>query len=254
MRRAEVDNLERVGINAFAQTDELLIGEWVAVIGASPARRANAIYPIGDPGRSVASAIATAGSFLTSHDRPVLYKLAVPAGQTHDLEPQLSGLGFLPEGLTEVLTADRMPRRMGAHEAAVVIEEGLSDTWLADRARILALSRPQVERFAASVGQLDRPEAFASTTGTGSAQGRAVMMGAWMGIFDMLTEPAARRQGLGREVLWSLLAWGVARGADRVFLQAEVGNEPAQSLYSSAGFGRAYRYSYWRAAESSRPR
>ncbi len=254
MMRAAVDNLERVGINAFIQTDELLIGAWVVVIGASPARRANAIYPIGDPGRSVTSAIATAGSFLASHDRPVVYKLAVPAKQTHDLEPQLSGLGFLPEGLTEVLTTDRMPRRMGTHEAAVVIEEGLSDTWLADRARILALSLPQVDRFAPSVGQLDRPEAFARTTGMGSAQGRAVMMGAWLGIFDMLTEPAARRQGLGRAVLGSLLAWGAARGAKRAFLQVQVGNEPALALYSAAGFGMAYRYSYWRAAESSRPR
>ncbi len=138
--------------------------------------------------------------------------------------------------------------------APVLMEERLPETWLLERSRILSLSFDQVERIAAAVLRPDHPVAFAFTAGMGSAQGRAVVIDDWVGIFDMLTEPSARGRGLGRSVLASLLAWGAVQGAERAFLQVEVGNEPAMALYSAGGFELAYRYSYRRAGGESQPR
>jgi ribosomal-protein-alanine N-acetyltransferase len=47
---------------------------------------------------------------------------------------------------------------------------------------------------------------------------------------------AARRRGLGRVLMQSLIAEARKRRADRVFLEVRVDNESAQTLYRSLGF------------------
>lgn len=38
--------------------------------------------------------------------------------------------------------------------------------------------------------------------------------------------------------------WAGNRGAERLYLQVEAGNEPARRLYESAGFARSHTYHY----------
>ncbi|MCW2778916.1 MAG: family acetyltransferase, partial [Frankiales bacterium] len=58
------------------------------------------------------------------------------------------------------------------------------------------------------------------------------------------TRPEARRRGAGAAVLGALASWAVGHGAPRLYLQVEVGNEPALALYRRAGFELAAAYSY----------
>lgn len=50
--------------------------------------------------------------------------------------------------------------------------------------------------------------------------------------------PAARRQGVGRQLLLQSLAALAAQGAERCFLEARASNAPALALYEQAGFAR----------------
>ncbi|WP_254968781.1 GNAT family N-acetyltransferase [Cyanobium sp. CH-040] len=54
-------------------------------------------------------------------------------------------------------------------------------------------------------------------------------------------DPGARRRGLGRLVLQSLLAAAAGRGADRATLEVASGNTAALALYRSLGFHEAGR-------------
>jgi len=57
--------------------------------------------------------------------------------------------------------------------------------------------------------------------------------------------PEWRRQGIGRQLLLSLIDLGVALHARRMTLEVRVSNDPAQALYRSFGFevvGRRPRY------------
>ena len=220
MTAADIADLERRGLEAFSGLVKRPIGEWFVVVGPSTARRANSIYPIGDPGRALDSALGAAGEFLRSHGKPVLAKVAALPGERHDLEPLLLSRGFCPEAPTEVHTMalSRLDHRMAGKAS---IEE--------------ALPGP--------AGSTAR--ATASSPG-GFVRGRAVVMDDWVGIFDLETEPGVQRSGLGRTVLGSLLAWGAGQGVDRAFLQVEATNVPARGLYESAGFELAYAYAYWR--------
>ena len=220
MTVAGIADLERRGLHAFAGLITEPIGEWFVVAGPYSARRANSVYPIGDPGRSRDAAVDLASEFLRCHGKPVLVKAAALPGARHEIEPLLVARSFRPEAPTDVHTR-ALSCRLTDRSASAVVEETLPE----------------------SGGPAAR--AIASADG-GFGRGRAVVIDGWVGIFDLATEPAVQRKGLGRTVLDSLLVWGADQGAKRAFLQVEAANAAAAALYTSAGFELAYRYTYWR--------
>ena len=57
-------------------------------------------------------------------------------------------------------------------------------------------------------------------------------------LYDIVVDPAQRRQGVGWMLLDATLAALAARGAPRVVLSTAERNEPAQRLFARAGFRR----------------
>lgn len=55
-------------------------------------------------------------------------------------------------------------------------------------------------------------------------------------IMTVGTVAAARRRGVGRQMVQALIAEAAARGAVEVILEVRVDNEPARKLYESFGF------------------
>ena len=76
------------------------------------------------------------------------------------------------------------------------------------------------------------------------ACGLGVKQFQYIGIFDVVVDPDRRRQGYGRRVVESLLAWGKKEGAQAAYLQVMLGNAPAWQLYSKFGFREEYQYWY----------
>jgi ribosomal protein S18 acetylase RimI-like enzyme len=57
-------------------------------------------------------------------------------------------------------------------------------------------------------------------------------------LYDLVVDPAHRRQGVGRMLLEATLAALAERGAPRVVLSTAERNEAAQRLFARAGFRR----------------
>ena len=57
-------------------------------------------------------------------------------------------------------------------------------------------------------------------------------------LYDVVVDPAHRRQGAGRKLLEAALEFLRSRDAPRVVLSTAVQNEAAQRLFESAGFRR----------------
>jgi GNAT superfamily N-acetyltransferase len=64
------------------------------------------------------------------------------------------------------------------------------------------------------------------------------------GVFDVVTAPHARGQGLATLACASLLSWAWEHGAHHAYLQVEAGNAPALAVYRKFGFATAYSYAY----------
>ena len=55
-------------------------------------------------------------------------------------------------------------------------------------------------------------------------------------VYDLVVEPARRREGIGRKLLEAAIAELTDRGAPRIVLSTAERNEAAKRLFSSAGF------------------
>ena len=76
------------------------------------------------------------------------------------------------------------------------------------------------------------------------ACGLGVIAPPYLGLFDIATDPAYRRQGIGRELVLWLARRARQRGAEIAYLQVVADNVPALRLYESLGFREIYQYWY----------
>ena len=67
------------------------------------------------------------------------------------------------------------------------------------------------------------------------AAGRAALDGDWLGLHELVVDPAYRRRGLATAVVAALLERGAERGATTAWLHVETGNAPALALYEGLG-------------------
>ena len=139
----------------------------------------------------------------TPADRPALGRLgALLVRLHHDLDPQR----FIPPGPGT--------------------EQGYGD-WLAsqlDRADVVVLV---AERGGEVIGY-----AYAGLEGTDYM----ALRGPAGALYDIVVDPAHRRDGVGRALLEAVITALQARGAPQIVLSTAEGNVGAQRLFQSAGF------------------
>ena len=76
------------------------------------------------------------------------------------------------------------------------------------------------------------------------ACGLGVLQCGFIGFYDIVTDPAFRRQGHAIHLIESLLGWAGEQGARRAYLQVVLSNTPALALYARLGFRELYQYWY----------
>lgn len=76
------------------------------------------------------------------------------------------------------------------------------------------------------------------------ACGLGVLDPPFLGLFDIVTDPAYRRKGIGRELVLQLASQARQYGAETAYLQVVANNAPALRLYESLGFREIYQYWY----------
>ena len=84
------------------------------------------------------------------------------------------------------------------------------------------------------------------------AAGRTAIIEGLAGFFQIATAPHARRKGYALRIMSSLISFAAEKGAKQAYLQVEVRNEPARTLYGSLGFKSLYIYDYWSVPTSIR--
>lgn len=80
--------------------------------------------------------------------------------------------------------------------------------------------------------------------GQAVACGQIAMEGDLVGLYDIVTAPAARGQGWGRTLCTELLKQAQAHAAPHAYLQVEGDNHAARAVYRRLGFADAYAYHY----------
>jgi ribosomal protein S18 acetylase RimI-like enzyme len=102
---------------------------------------------------------------------------------------------------------------------------------------------------------LDGEVVFASVAGVAVGRGAVTVAPdgtVWLGISAVRVDDAHRRAGHGRAVCEALHAWGIRRGAERVYVQVLDDNIAAIELYAALGYGLHHHLRYVDARRLSR--
>ena len=215
---------------------------WLLRAGGGYTGRANSALPLGDPGTTDESAVATVVRWY--RDRGLTPLLQVPLPPRADWSDDPFAAGMLGQGwrlLTPTLVmtgrAEGLRDALSTGAAAdVTIEESpaLADEWL-EVAKPRALARPEAARAVLSA---PREQVFLLARDEGGEAlgvARVALDDGWAGLFGVHVVPEHRRRGIGAALTAAAGRVAVDRGVVLAYLQVEEPNTGAVALYERAG-------------------
>jgi ribosomal protein S18 acetylase RimI-like enzyme len=238
---AAVRAIEERAFNAWPALQTVLCDGWLFRFAEGYTKRANSANALVPADRPFEVIRATAAALYAAHGLPLIFRLSPLARE--ECDAALDDAGFRRVDETLVMTA---LLGAAAPDPAVSIRTAPDPAWsegFADANGVLAAKRRTHERMLACIRV---PAAYAELAERGErvAYGLAVAERGMVGLFDVVTLPAARRRGAARRLVAALLDWGRSQGATAAYLQVVASNVLALALYDRLGFSEAYRYHY----------
>jgi GNAT superfamily N-acetyltransferase len=216
---------------------------WLVRFAEGYTRRANSVHPLYEGTRPLDRKIDECERLYAERAQPCIFKLN-PAHA--ELDELLGRRGYAREAESLVQTAELAGLPEAPADGATLSDRP-SEQWLTAYTRLNGVP----ERHGATMRRvLDaivpaRRFGLLDVGGQTAAMGLAVADRGWVGLYDVVTAPELRGQGLATRLLLQLLSWAAREaGATRAYLQVTAGNAPALGLYRKLGFSDAYRYWY----------
>lgn len=241
-RLALVRDLEERAFNAWPALETRVVRGWLLRFAAGYTKRANSVNAW-RPDAPLAEILDHVRELYTNRSLPVIARLTPLADQGADA--MLEALGYARIDDTIVMTAP-LASNAFAPDAHVSITPSPTPEWLLGFGRANGVPAARREIHDSIVARIASPAAFAclESGGTPIAWGIAAVERGLVGLFDIVTNPDARRQGAARRLVSHLLDWAHNQGALSAYLQVVATNAPAIALYQRIGFAETYRYHY----------
>ena len=157
----------------------------------------------------------------------------------------LSDIGYVVDAPTLVMRR-AISQRSEVHD---VIESSVAtDDWISAEFGALGIDPSLAGPWLATIASVPGPAAFVSPAVAGRpvGAGLGVVVGDYLAVFEVVVDPAYRRQGHATRMMGALHAFGVRSGAKTAFLQVLESDERAIALYRTLGYEISHRYWYRR--------
>jgi ribosomal protein S18 acetylase RimI-like enzyme len=232
--------LEEIALNAWPALQQILYDGWVVRFSQGFTRRANSVNAVYPATLDPSAKISVCEALYAARGLPPIFRVT-PFSSPPGLDALLEARGYGRHDPTLV-----MVRELGGLEARRLPAELPTAAWLDHFCRLAGASRERHGVHQAILDAIIPVHVTACVTAADEvvACGLAVAEGGYVGLFDLITDPACRRQGHGTHLVEGLMAWGRACGASRAYLQVMHKNEGARRLYERLGFREVYRYWY----------
>ncbi|WP_342565481.1 GNAT family N-acetyltransferase [Paenibacillus sp. FSL R7-0345] len=243
-------NIEELTLNTWPAEQSVLLDGWILRSASGYTKRSNSVNPLYGPSETgysldVGQKIRLAEQYYEQDGLQTVFKITPyihPAG----LDDLLSEQGYRMDSPSSVrvLELEQLPPLQSRH--TLVISGQLTAEWLAVFARQAELSEAQRDTLSRmlSSSSLQQGYALLLKDGVPAACGLGVIQHGYIGLYDIITAPEYRRQGMAEELILGLLHWGRTQGASASFLQVVLANTGASALYDKLGYKEAYRYWY----------
>lgn len=225
--------LSLLAASAWPAREQVELGGWLLRASAGVTRRANSALPLLATPAPLDRLLGAVEDFYDARLLPPRVQVEDP-----ELDAALEARGWTSSSPTDLLVG---PLPEGPTAAVVRdLDDAWLDCWWAVDGRggdaEKAVARSMLE-------SVEHPVAHARVERDGAVVGvaRGVAQGPWVGVFQVAVRPEVRRQGVGRDLLRALQAWGEEQDCWSAYLQ--VGRDhPGRALYR--GMQVAARYAY----------
>jgi GNAT superfamily N-acetyltransferase len=239
-----IRNLEEFYLNAWPALQTMHYDGWVLRFAAGYTRRANSVNPLYPSTTDIGTKVDFCEAIYGALGQNTIFKLTPPT-QPADLDDYLDRRGYAREATTSVQALELANLGCPAPEDFQA-DSTVSAAWIEDYCTLNSVPRRHLPAMQGVLHNLILPACYGTLRhhGATGALGLAVLQGDLVALFDIVTAPTLRRQGLGYALILNLLAWARDRGATRVYLQVMLNNPPALRLYEKLGFREVYQYWY----------
>lgn len=224
------------------------IGDWILRASLGATGRANSVWIGGSPEVPINDAVDQVEAWYQDQELHPLFQVFGEHPDELSTELDKRGYGTIPGaiilvGAIEKVRAESDPYRVVPRPTRCWPEPASAYTGLiGNDDRVAELTTTDLDqRCVVTFSETEEP----------LCGGMATLDGDWLGLFAMLTVPAARRQGLASVVLNELVRRGIEGGAKSAWLQVMPDNDAAIALYQGLGMVEAHRYHYRFAPKSS---
>ncbi|WP_446483096.1 GNAT family N-acetyltransferase [Cohnella xylanilytica] len=241
------ERIEELTLNAWPALRHVHVDGWLVRLSEGYTKRSNsvqALREIPDPS-DIQDRIAACERVYAEAGLPTIFKLT-PFSRPASLDSVLEQLGYAVVEPSHVLVRSlaRLPPSSWPGEATgrsaatdewlehVAAWNSYSDKNLATARKLLAEPYPSKRFFALYRG------------GEAVACGMGAVERGYVGLYDIVTNPDCRNQGVGEQLLLHILNWARTSGAHSAYLQVVRKNAPANRLYAKLGFEPLYSYWY----------
>ena len=234
--------VEEASLNAWPALQQALFDGWVLRFSRGFTKRANSIVPLYPSQQNAMEKIRYCENLYSRERLTTIFRLTTVV-ESGPLDALLTGRGYVRVDPTCVLVRDLARTGFAAHLAFREIPRA---QWLDAYANAADVPAAGQQLHAMLLSGIRTEHVFGAIfiDGVAVACGVAVLERELVGLFDIVTQPSARRRGYARALVESLLEWGRRAGAHHAYLQVVEGNGPGRALYAQLGFTQLYDYWY----------
>lgn len=244
--KADAEKLVALAADCWGCLESETVEGWELRAGAGFTNRANSVWPLGATPRPLSRTLDVIRAWYAERGLPPQVLTTVGS----ELDAELAALGSPAHNAALMQTAAVDPAIEAlvarAHpNVPVSTAERPQDRWL--RLYRAGTVPTEAKTILGSGPRYCYATIYDEHSGEPLSIGRAVLAGesgSWVGLAGIETAPDARRRGLARLILRTLLQWAAQRGAEHALLEVLPDNEGALTLYGELGFTTAYEYHY----------
>jgi ribosomal protein S18 acetylase RimI-like enzyme len=246
---ADVERMEEFCFNVLQSRRQLLYDGWLLFLSPGTAKRARSVNAHFGSTLPLDAKIAHCEALYARHGLSTLFRIT-PCSRPDTLDDALAARGYVAFDRTLVQTCAldaALPLAAGAvPPEGVELSSPLPDAFVEAvgtmRGSTVVQRAAHLERLAQS--PLALVPILARKDGATVASGMACVDRGIAGVFDVVTAPAHRRNGIGTLVVSALLRKSWERGAREGFLLVDETNRAAIAIYRRFGFATRYAYHY----------
>ena len=235
--------IEAAATVAWPATESTALGTWTLFSGDGFSRRRNSAVPAGPAPVDLERRVADVAEWYRVRALPTLFRINPLCDP--DVDKVLADDGFSIEAPTLVMCRSIEP---GQAVPDIVESPVATDGWISGEIDALGIEASLIGPWLATIARVPGPAAFVTPVVADSpvGAGLGVAVGDYLGVFEVVVDPAHRRQGHATRMMAAVHCFGASTSASTAFLQVLEDDDRAISLYRSLDYEVSHRYWYRR--------